>query len=193
MLFQVLQYVRSGGRLEKPSGAPERLHVIMTSCWNQNPDDRPTFKMCVQEIESLLDSEEAMSEISGGYIRYGCHYLNGTSPRPTSSTNSSQSGSVTNSHYHSATTVPLSQVSRRTILTNSSGLGSTTPNYLQLLHDNDIESDNSRTPLGYEVPRSNQSSKCGCDSSSSSGFGYQNLHTNHIFTCDYAVSPNIRQ
>ena len=148
MLLQVLQYVRSGGRLEKPSGAPERLHVIMTSCWNQNPDDRPTFKMCVQEIESLLDSEEAMSEISGGYIRYGCHYLNGTSPRPTSSTNSSQSGSVTNSHYHSATTVPLSQVSRRTILTNSSGLGSTTPNYLQLLHDNDIESDNSRTPLG---------------------------------------------
>lgn len=135
-----------------------------------------------------------MSEISGGYIRYGCHYLNGPPTHPASiSTNSSQSGSLTNSHYHSATTVPLSQISRRTILTNSSGVGSTGPNYLQLIHDTDIESDNSRTPLGYEVPRSNQSSKCGCHSSSSSGFGYQNLQTNHIFTCDYAVSPSIRQ
>ena len=181
--------MRSGGRLEKPSGAPERLHVIMTSCWSQDPDHRPTFKMCVQEIESLLDSEEAMSEISGGYIRYGCHYLNNPTTHPTSgSINSSQSG-----HYHSATTVPLSQISRRTILTSSSGVGSTNPNYLKLIHDNDLDSDNSRTPLGYEVPRSNQSSKCGCNSSSSSGFGYQNLHTNHVFSCDYAVSPSIRQ
>ena len=127
-------------------------------------------------------------------IRYGCHYLNGPSPHPQSiSTNSSQSGSLTNSHYHSATTVPLSQVSRRTILTNSSGVGSTTPNYLQLLHENDIDSDNSRIPLGYEVQRSDKSSKCGCNSTLSSGFGYQNLHTNHVYTCDYAVSSNIRQ
>ena len=152
--------MRSGGRLEKPSGSPERLHVIMTSCWSHDPDHRPTFKMCVQEIESLLESEEAMSEISGGYIRYGCHYLNRPSTHPASiSTNSSQSGSLANSHYHSATTVPLSQISRRTILTSSSGVGSTNPNYLQLIHDNDMDSDNSRTPLGYEVPRSNMSSK----------------------------------
>ena len=37
--WEVLQYVRGGGRLERPGGAPERLHVIMASCWCQVGSD----------------------------------------------------------------------------------------------------------------------------------------------------------
>ena len=45
-------------------------------------------------------------------------------------------GGTSCSHYHSATTVPVSQLSRG--LTSSSGLGSATPNYLQLLHEGTV-------------------------------------------------------
>ena len=67
--WEVLEYVRTGGRLERPNGSPERLHVIMSSCWNQHPDDRPSFKMCVQEIECLVERGEG-SEFSDEYIKY---------------------------------------------------------------------------------------------------------------------------
>ena len=60
---EVLEFVRAGGRLERPGGAPERLHVIMTTCWSSGPEDRPSFKMCVQEIESLLESGDSVSYI----------------------------------------------------------------------------------------------------------------------------------
>ena len=157
----------------------------MTLCWSQNQNNRPTFKMCVQEIETLLENEDEMSEISGGYISNGCQYLHSASQGPRfSSANSSNSASSAISHYHSATTAPLSSASRRTIRTNSSGLGSATPNYLRIIHDTDNESLNSRTHLGYEMPRSNQSSMCGCDNHPNSGLGYQNLHTNHVISCD---------
>merc|ERR1711936_232734 len=79
------------------------------------------------------------------------------------------------SHYHSATTMPVSQVSaisRRSHATTSSGLGSATPNYLQLVGEE------------YVVPRPelNIGSRCGCDSGGESsdtggGGGYQNLRT----------------
>ena len=68
--WEVLQYVRTGGRLERPSGSPERLHVIMSSCWSQFPEDRPSFKMCVQEIECLLENGDGDSQMTDGYIRY---------------------------------------------------------------------------------------------------------------------------
>ena len=74
---EVMQYVRSGGRLEKPGGlflihsdnisdpvspviTPERLNYIMTSCWSQLPDNRPTFKRCVMEIENLKAGENIL-------------------------------------------------------------------------------------------------------------------------------------
>ena len=173
--LEVLQYVRSGGRLERPSGSPGRLHFIMNSCWSQDPDHRPTFKMCVQEIEALLDAEAGLSEISGYTIRRGHEFPGTPSLQPLSSTSSAAS-----SHYHSATTMPVSQVSaisRRSHATTSSGLGSATPNYLQLVGEE------------YVVPRPELGigSRCGCDSggesSDAGGGGYQNLRTQHLQQC----------
>ena len=40
----------------------------------QLPEDRPSFKMCVQEIECLLEGGESVSFISRGYIKYQGHY-----------------------------------------------------------------------------------------------------------------------
>jgi hypothetical protein len=173
--LEVLQYVRSGGRLERPAGSPGRLHFIQTSCWSQDPDQRPTFKMCVQEIEGLLDAEAVLSEISGYTIRRG-HEFPGT---PSLQPLSSSSLSAASSPYHSATTMPVSQVSaisRRSQATTSSDLGSATPNYLKLVGEE------------YVVPRpeGTAGSRCGCDSGASSeaGGGYQNLRTEHSSQCN---------
>ena len=73
-LYQVLEYVRAGGRLERPVGSPDRLDVIMSSCWSSSPEDRPSFKMCVQEIECLLEGGESVSFISRGYSKYDGEY-----------------------------------------------------------------------------------------------------------------------
>ena len=171
--LEVLQYVRSGGRLERPSGSPGRLHFIMTSCWSQDPDHRPTFKMCVQEIESLLDAEAELSEISGYTLRRGHEFPGTPSLQPELS--STSTSSVASSHYHSATTMPVSQVWSQA--TTSSVLGSTTPPYLQLVGEE------------YVVPRPEQEpggSGCGCTSGGEGTGGYQNLRTEHGDRCTSA-------
>ncbi|KAM6434450.1 insulin receptor-related protein isoform 1-T1 [Liasis olivaceus] len=49
---QVLHFVMDNGVLEKPENCPEKLHDLMTWCWQQNPRLRPSF---VQILESIKD------------------------------------------------------------------------------------------------------------------------------------------
>ena len=48
---QVLNYVMSGGVMERPEGCPDRLYALMESCWRFNEKHRPTF---IDIIEDLL-------------------------------------------------------------------------------------------------------------------------------------------
>ncbi|XP_036104640.1 proto-oncogene tyrosine-protein kinase ROS isoform X2 [Molossus molossus] len=41
--LDVLNYVQTGGRLEPPRNCPDDLWNLMTQCWAQEPDQRPTF------------------------------------------------------------------------------------------------------------------------------------------------------
>ncbi|XP_066227893.1 proto-oncogene tyrosine-protein kinase ROS isoform X2 [Saccopteryx leptura] len=41
--LDVLNYVQTGGRLEPPRNCPADLWNLMTQCWAQEPDQRPTF------------------------------------------------------------------------------------------------------------------------------------------------------
>ncbi|XP_025028484.1 insulin receptor-related protein [Python bivittatus] len=49
---QVLHFVMDNGVLEKPENCPDKLHDLMTWCWQQNPRLRPSF---VQILESIKD------------------------------------------------------------------------------------------------------------------------------------------
>uniref|UniRef100_T1IRG8 receptor protein-tyrosine kinase n=1 Tax=Strigamia maritima TaxID=126957 RepID=T1IRG8_STRMM len=51
--LEVLHYVRAGGRLDKPDNCPDDLHQLMLLCWNYNPDNRPTFKYCLDQLQEL--------------------------------------------------------------------------------------------------------------------------------------------
>ena len=165
---EVLQYVRLGGRLDRPSGSPERLHVIMSSCWNQLPDDRPSFKMCVQEIECLLERGEGrVSEISDEYIQYDGNETDTNSDHNAQhcvsgpvhySRGQGGCSTVSNSHYHSATTASVS----------SPASNSLSPPYLELINSGE------KVTLGrgeYETPRhqhvTNSNSQCSCVSGAS--------------------------
>uniref|UniRef100_A0AC35FLP1 Protein kinase domain-containing protein n=1 Tax=Panagrolaimus sp. PS1159 TaxID=55785 RepID=A0AC35FLP1_9BILA len=45
----------TGERLHKPEQCHEDLYEIMLSCWNENPEERPTFKLIDKRIHDLYD------------------------------------------------------------------------------------------------------------------------------------------
>uniref|UniRef100_A0A8C3RX14 Tyrosine-protein kinase receptor n=1 Tax=Chelydra serpentina TaxID=8475 RepID=A0A8C3RX14_CHESE len=49
---QVLRFVMDNGILERPENCPEKLHELMSWCWQQSPRQRPCF---AQLLESIKD------------------------------------------------------------------------------------------------------------------------------------------
>lgn len=63
--WDVRLYIQSGRRLARPDNCPEFLYKIMLSCWNENPDERPTFRKLFGDLASLItpvtpESDEMM-------------------------------------------------------------------------------------------------------------------------------------
>ncbi|XP_056199990.1 proto-oncogene tyrosine-protein kinase ROS [Falco biarmicus] len=53
---EVLHHVRSGGRLESPNNCPDDLCDLMTSCWAQEPHQRPTFSNIQDKLQEIRQS-----------------------------------------------------------------------------------------------------------------------------------------
>ncbi|XP_015271978.1 PREDICTED: insulin receptor-related protein [Gekko japonicus] len=53
---QVLRFVMDNGVLERPETCPDKLHELMTGCWQQNPRLRPSF---IQILASIQDDMSA--------------------------------------------------------------------------------------------------------------------------------------
>ncbi|KAJ8266517.1 hypothetical protein GJAV_G00131350 [Gymnothorax javanicus] len=51
---EIVHKVSSGFRLYRPQLANERIYVIMSSCWHEKPEERPTFQHLVMTLEDLL-------------------------------------------------------------------------------------------------------------------------------------------
>nr|AVT56263.1 sevenless [Boisea trivittata] len=51
--LEVLHYVRSGGRLSQPVAASSDMYCLMMKCWSFSPDERPTFKYCLDVLVEL--------------------------------------------------------------------------------------------------------------------------------------------
>ncbi|XP_060046544.1 proto-oncogene tyrosine-protein kinase ROS [Erinaceus europaeus] len=49
--LDVLNYVQTGGRLEPPRNCPDDLWNLMTHCWAQEPDQRPTFHRIQDQLQ----------------------------------------------------------------------------------------------------------------------------------------------
>ncbi|XP_058163307.1 proto-oncogene tyrosine-protein kinase ROS isoform X2 [Dasypus novemcinctus] len=51
--LDVLTYVQTGGRLEPPRNCPNDLWTLMSQCWTQEPDQRPTFHKIQDQLQLL--------------------------------------------------------------------------------------------------------------------------------------------
>jgi serine/threonine protein kinase len=47
---EVIQFVLSDNRLEKPTKCPDEIYELMLKCWNKNPQERPTFQELYYQI-----------------------------------------------------------------------------------------------------------------------------------------------
>ncbi|KAJ0176795.1 hypothetical protein K1T71_007974 [Dendrolimus kikuchii] len=50
--YQVPPFLSGGGRLPKPARASHRLYQLMVECWEDNPQDRPTFAQIVDKLNA---------------------------------------------------------------------------------------------------------------------------------------------
>ncbi|KAL9962082.1 hypothetical protein ACROYT_G031152 [Oculina patagonica] len=56
--MEVVEFIKSGKRLTKPDGCPDKIYEIMMSCWRPDPSQRPLFGELVASLEQELESKE---------------------------------------------------------------------------------------------------------------------------------------
>ena len=60
------QKVIEGYRLPQPSSCPEDIYQLMLSCWNGEPDKRPSFSSILEslnEIQKMYKVDPALTEV----------------------------------------------------------------------------------------------------------------------------------
>ncbi|XP_037570651.2 tyrosine-protein kinase receptor torso [Dermacentor silvarum] len=55
---QLLDFLTTGHRLEKPANCPQETYDLMTSCWNAIPICRPTFSAIVSKLDEILEQSQ---------------------------------------------------------------------------------------------------------------------------------------
>lgn len=61
---ELLNFLKSGSRLDRPENCSETLYELMLQCWTTDPNDRPDFHM----ISSKLDPNRNMIYIDFGEL-----------------------------------------------------------------------------------------------------------------------------
>ncbi|XP_068685331.1 tyrosine-protein kinase receptor Tie-1-like [Montipora foliosa] len=56
-VLDLIHRLASGYRMEKPSHVSDGVYDVMLSCWDEDPDSRPTFRQ-LQNIINQLDKEK---------------------------------------------------------------------------------------------------------------------------------------
>ena len=214
---EVLAFVPSGGHLDVPPQCPDRLRGLMIGCWAYNPEERPTFAECQEQIKELLVYQDELSHIPTFYTTF--------QSGPTTE-DSRDSWRTTESARSQATTLPIggappssSSAGQRLRPTSSAA---SPASYLQLLREeqqrrqsaaasagssaanscnepvtnrrrapprgSDASSQVSTSVSTYEMPAPLQRARCLCASRKGSA-RYQNLMTNHVCPVGRAPMP----
>ena len=51
---EAANYVVKGNRLERPNECPDDVYALMLSCWQEDPENRPSFLSIVEFLGNLL-------------------------------------------------------------------------------------------------------------------------------------------
>jgi hypothetical protein len=54
--WALLRELQKGHRMEKPEYAPNFIGEMMTNCWQNEPNDRPTFSQMADVIAKQIES-----------------------------------------------------------------------------------------------------------------------------------------
>lgn len=52
----ILQHLKAGKRLIKPSDCPDDIYTVMLHCWNENSRERPSFNFLHKHLTTVLES-----------------------------------------------------------------------------------------------------------------------------------------
>lgn len=55
---EVIQNLERGYRMPKPENSPDALYNVMCQCWNEGPEDRPTFEYLRSVLEDFSTATE---------------------------------------------------------------------------------------------------------------------------------------
>lgn len=66
--LEVLSYVKSGGRLSCPADCPEELYHLMLKCWSERKEDRPSFRYCLDVVQTLTETTSKAIQIKSGSL-----------------------------------------------------------------------------------------------------------------------------
>ncbi|KAK9880544.1 hypothetical protein WA026_011781 [Henosepilachna vigintioctopunctata] len=61
---ELLKFLKRGDRMTKPPYCSDNIYSIMTDCWKESPNDRPTFRSLKKSFDLLLTSETDYLETS---------------------------------------------------------------------------------------------------------------------------------
>jgi len=54
---EVMKYVKDGNKMRRPEDCPDILYNLMSECWNNNPNDRPTFlEICARLLPNANEN-----------------------------------------------------------------------------------------------------------------------------------------
>nr|XP_056709381.1 tyrosine-protein kinase Blk [Euleptes europaea] len=63
----VIQYLDRGCRMSRPEYCPPELYTVMVKCWQNNPEDRPTFEYLQSTLEDFYTSTETQYQPEPAY------------------------------------------------------------------------------------------------------------------------------
>ncbi|XP_040173385.1 protein sevenless isoform X2 [Anopheles arabiensis] len=94
---EVLNHVREGGHLDRPKVCPNEMYELMKYCWKFSPEERPTFRYCLEVLRALREntSEDTQiiapfpAKLQQGSLRYSGSDAGLIATPPTSSSGSS--------------------------------------------------------------------------------------------------------
>ncbi|KFB37897.1 AGAP000015-PA-like protein [Anopheles sinensis] len=60
---EVLHHVREGGHLDRPKVCPNEMYELMKYCWRFSPEQRPTFRYCLEVLKALRENTSEDTQI----------------------------------------------------------------------------------------------------------------------------------